>query len=172
LGIEPGRSYIEYSSRALLSVPEEDMRRPIISSGCLSTIISKIYETSTLVFTDVSKSDDGTGFGVYVPGVRKVGYRLHEPSIVFTAAISTLLDALLFIKSSQTGEYLILSDSLSSIETLRTQKISVRTHSVIYECKEVLCWLRSNQFKIRLMWFSTLNQNYSSRDITKKNLRL
>jgi ribonuclease HI len=157
LGIEPGRSYIEYSFRALLSVPEviEDMRCPIISSGCWSTIISEKYKISTLVFTDGSKSVDETGFGVYVPGVRQVGYRLHEPSIVFTAEMSALLDTLLFIKSSLTGEYLILSDNLRSIETLRTQKISAWTYSVIYECRKVLWWLRSKQFKVRLMWIPT-----------------
>jgi ribonuclease HI len=95
------------------------------------------YETSTLVFMDGSISADGTGFGVYVPGVRQVGYRLHESSSVFTAEISALLNALLFIKSSQPSEYLILSDSLSSIGALRSKRISART-----------------QFKVRLMWIS------------------
>jgi hypothetical protein len=68
----------------------------------LSSTISEKYETSTLVFTDGSKSGDGTGFGVYVLGVRQVGYRLQEPSSVLTAEISA------------PGEYLILSDSLRS----------------------------------------------------------
>jgi hypothetical protein len=119
LGIEPGRSYTEYSFRPLLFVPEvlNDMRRamvdfpdvfrPTVSSGCLFSIISEIYGISTLIFTDVSKSDDGTGFGLYVPNVWQVGCCLHEPLSVFTEVISTLLDALLFIKSSQPGEYLI-----------------------------------------------------------------
>jgi hypothetical protein len=150
LGIEPGRSYTEYSIRALLCVPEvvDDMRRAMVdvsddfrttvSSGCITSIISVRYETSTLVFMDGFKSADGTGFGVYVPGVRQVGYRLHEPSSVFTAKISALLDALLFIKSSLPGEYLILSDSLRSIGTLiRSRRISART-----------------QFKFRLMWIT------------------
>jgi hypothetical protein len=45
-------------------------------------------------------------------------------------------------------KYLILSNSLSSIEALRSQRISVRTHSIIYECEEVLLWLRSRQFGV------------------------
>jgi hypothetical protein len=73
LGIETGRSYTEYNFGTLLCVPEvvDDMRRamvdfpddirPTVSSGCLSSIISERYETSTLGFTDDSKSADRTG---------------------------------------------------------------------------------------------------------------
>jgi hypothetical protein len=57
-------------------------------TGSLSPTISEKYETFTLVFTDGSKSPDETGFGVYVLGVRQVGYRLKEPSSVLTAEIS------------------------------------------------------------------------------------
>jgi hypothetical protein len=62
------------------------------------------------------------------------------------------LVALLFIKSSQPGEYLILSDSFSSNGALRSQRISARTRYIINECKKVLWWLRPKQFKVRLMW--------------------
>jgi ribonuclease HI len=60
-----------------------------------------------------------------------------------------------FVGSGQPGECLIPTDSLSSIEALRSRKISPRTHSVVYECKEVLWWLRVNQFVVRLMWVPT-----------------
>jgi hypothetical protein len=66
------------------------------------------------------------------------GYRLQEPSGVFTAEITTLLTAL---QPGQPGEFLILTDSLSSIAALRSRKISPRTHYVVYECKKVLWWL-------------------------------
>jgi hypothetical protein len=79
-----------------------------------------------------------------------INYILQEPSNVFTAKSSALLDALLLIKSSQPGQYLILSCSLSSIGAFRSQRISAKTHSLICECKEVLR-LRSRQLKVRLM---------------------
>jgi hypothetical protein len=92
-GIEPGKSNTEYFFRALLCVPEviDDMQRAMVdfpddfrttvSFGCLSSTISERYETSTLVFTDGSKSADGMGFVVYFPGVRQVENRLmHEPA--------------------------------------------------------------------------------------------
>jgi hypothetical protein len=71
---------------------------------------------------------------------------------MFTAEITALFTALHFVGSAQPGEFLILTDSLSSIEALRSRKISPRTHSVVYECNGVLWWLRANQFVVRLMW--------------------
>jgi hypothetical protein len=81
-----------------------------------------------------------------------LGYRLQEPSAVFTVEITALLTALRFVGSGQPGEFLILTDSLSSIEALRSRMIPPRTHSVVYECKEALWRLRANQFEVQLMW--------------------
>jgi hypothetical protein len=73
LGIEPGRPYSEYS---FLCVPEvvDDVQGAtvdfILMISCLSSKTSQRYKTSTLVFTNGSKSTNGTGFGVYVPGVQ------------------------------------------------------------------------------------------------------
>jgi ribonuclease HI len=90
--------------------------------------------------------------GIYVPGQQGFEYRLQELSGVFTAKITALLTALRFVGSGQPGEFLILTDSLSSIEALRSRNISPRTDSVVYECKEALCGLRASQFVVRLMW--------------------
>jgi hypothetical protein len=120
----------------------------VVSSNCFSSIISERFSGSTLKSTDGSRSEEGSGFGIYVPGQQGFGYHLQEPSGVFTA----LLTALRFMESGQPGEFLILTDSLSSIEALRSRKISPRTHSVVYECKEALWRLRADQFVVRLMW--------------------
>jgi hypothetical protein len=106
----------------------------VVSSSCFYSIISERFSGSTLSSTDGSRSEDGSGFGIYVPGQRGFGYHLQEPSGMFTA----LLTALSFVRSGQPVEFLILTDSLSSIEALRSRKISPRTHSVVYECKEAL----------------------------------
>jgi hypothetical protein len=113
----------------------------VVSSSCFSSIISERFSGSTLIFTDGSRSEEETGFGIYVPGQQSFGYRHQKPSGVFTAEITALLTALHFVGSGQPGEFLILTDSLSSIEAPRSRKISPRTHSVVYECKEVLWWL-------------------------------
>jgi ribonuclease HI len=103
----------------------------VISSRCFSSIISERFSGSTLIFTDSSRSEEGTGFRIYVAGQQSFGYRLQEPSVVFTAEITALLAALRFVGFGQPGEFLILTDSLSSIEALRSRKITPRTHSVV-----------------------------------------
>jgi ribonuclease HI len=167
LGIEPRDSNAQHNFRALLSVPEvfEDMRsaladfphalHSVASSSCFSFIISERFSGSTRIFTDGSRSEEGTGFGIYAPGQQSFGYRLQEPSGVFTAEIIALLIALHFVGSGQPGEFLILTDNLRSIEGLRSRKISPRTHSIVYGCKKVLWWFRANQFVVRLMWVPT-----------------
>jgi hypothetical protein len=125
LGIEPRDSYVQHNFRALLSVPEvvEDMRSAlvdfphalpsVVSSSDFSSIISERFSGSTLIFTDGSRSEEETGFGIYVPGQQRFGYRLQEPSGVFTAEMTALLTALRFVGSDQPGEFLILTDSFT-----------------------------------------------------------
>jgi hypothetical protein len=47
-----------------------------------SPLISERFSGSTLIFTDGSRSKEGTGFGIYVKGQQGFGYRLQEPSVV------------------------------------------------------------------------------------------
>jgi hypothetical protein len=141
---------VPHNFRALLSVPEVfgDMRsaltdfphalHSVISSSCFSSIISERFSGSTLIFTDGSGSEEGTGFGIYVPGQQSFGYRLQEPSGVFNAEITALLTC--NAVSGQPGEFLILTDSLSSIEALRSRKNSPRTHSVCGGFKRISLW--------------------------------
>jgi hypothetical protein len=69
----------------------------VVSSSCFSSIISERFSGSTLIFTDGSRSGEGTGFGIYVAGQQSFGYRLQEPSGVFTVEITALLTALHFV---------------------------------------------------------------------------
>jgi hypothetical protein len=107
-----------------LSVPEVvgDMRsalvdfphalHSVVSSSCFFSIISERFSGLTLIFTDGSRSGEGTSFGIYVPGQQSFEYLVQEPSGVFTAEITALLTGLHFVGSGQPGEFLILTDSL------------------------------------------------------------
>jgi hypothetical protein len=104
-----------------LSVPlaVEDMRgaladfphalHSVVSFSCFFSIISERFSGLTLIFTDGSRSEEETGFGIYVPGQESFGYHLQKPSGVFSAEITALLTALHFVGSGQPGEFLILS---------------------------------------------------------------
>jgi ribonuclease HI len=53
---------------------------------------------------------------------------------VFTAEITALLTALRFVGSGQPGEFLILTDSLSSIEAIEAQGLILSSMSVRKLC--------------------------------------
>jgi hypothetical protein len=63
--------------------------------------------------------------------------------------------ALVQIGDHHPGEFIILSNNMSSLRALRTQKISHRTHSthsLVYEIKEASWWLERQGYKIHIMW--------------------
>jgi hypothetical protein len=60
----------------------------------------------------------------------EISFRLREPSGVYTSE---------------------LSDSMSSLRALRTQKISHRTHLLVYEIKEASWWLERHGRGIRFI---------------------
>jgi hypothetical protein len=62
--------------------------------------------------------------------VGEISYRLREPSGVFTSELSAIFMALVRIRDHHPGEFIILSDSMSSLRALLTRKISL-----VYEIK-------------------------------------
>jgi hypothetical protein len=127
--VGPTDSYTQFNLRALLSTPNivDDVAnslagfskktRPTVASMHCNAILSERYAQSTLNFTDGFKSNENTGFGVYVPHSTSFGHRLREPACIFSAETQ----AINFERSNPPGEYLILTDSLSSIEALIAQ---------------------------------------------------
>jgi hypothetical protein len=41
---------------------------------------------------------------------------------------------------------------MSSLKAVQIRKADARTHSLIYEIKEVCWWLKNNGYKIHMMW--------------------
>jgi ribonuclease HI len=66
------------------------------------------------------------------------GYRLREPSGVLTSELAAILSALNFFNENNGGNFLIITDSLSSIEATQSQKISFEIHTLVIHCKELL----------------------------------
>jgi ribonuclease HI len=114
--------------------------------------VSSRFESSAIFFTDGSKGEAGTGFGVCQLNGGEISFRLREPSGVFTSELSAIFMALIQIGDHHPGEFIILSDSMSSLRALRTQRISHRTHSLVYEIKEASWWLKRQGYKIHIMW--------------------
>jgi hypothetical protein len=133
--LEPVRSVYEYPLEALLHMPEinDEAERELssISKDCYQTVVPLL-----VFFTDGSKGEAGTGFGVYQLSGGEISFRLWEPSGVFTSELSTIFMALVQIRDHHPGKFIILSYSMSSLRALQTREISPRTHSSVYEIKE------------------------------------
>jgi hypothetical protein len=56
------------------------------------------------------------------------------------------------IQNEALESYLILTDSMSSIRAMESRKISLHTHSFVYECKQK-CWqLKRGGREVSFMW--------------------
>jgi hypothetical protein len=98
------------------------------------------------------KGRAGAGFGVYHSGGFESSFRLWEPSGVFTSEMSAIFVALIQIKARHPANYLIVTNSMSSLKTLQTRRVAPRTHSLIFEIKEACWWLKNNEYEIHMMW--------------------
>jgi hypothetical protein len=59
--------------------------------------------------------------------------------------------ALVQIRDHHPGEFIIVSESMSSLKALQTRKISPRIHSLVYEIKEASWWLERHGYRIHIM---------------------
>jgi ribonuclease HI len=130
-----------------------------IRRDCYVTVVPRLvasvssrFESSAVFFTDGSKGEAGTGFGVYQLNGGEISFRLQEPSGVFTSELSAIFMALVQIRDHHPGEFIIFSDSMSSVSALQTQIISPRTHSLVYEIKEASWRLERHGYGVHNMW--------------------
>jgi hypothetical protein len=81
----------------------------------------------------------------------ETSFRLREPSGVFTSELWEIFMALVQIRD-RPGEFIILSDTMSSLRALQTlRKISPRTHSLVNAIKEASWRLERHGYGIHIM---------------------
>jgi hypothetical protein len=107
-------------------VPEinDEVERELSSTSmdCYQAVVPRLvasvssrFESLAVFGTDGSKGEAGTRFAVYQLNGREINYRLREPSGVFTSELSAIFMALVRIRDHHPGEFIILSDSMSSL---------------------------------------------------------
>ncbi|XP_076623123.1 uncharacterized protein LOC143342788 [Colletes latitarsis] len=84
----------------------------------LYTELSNEYPHHTQIFTDASKSGEGTGCAVCTPE-HELLFRLPETSTVFTSEASAVLQALKYIEETTHSKSIILTDSKSTLLALQ-----------------------------------------------------
>lgn len=132
----------------LRAMPSEE---PGHASTLFNSIVSQ-NKDAVFVFTDGSKSEQGTGSAVFIDKNRSAEVRLLEPSNVFTAELLAVYMACELIRSMPKGSYIIASDSMSAIQAIIKIQISPRKTRLLYACKQIFSFLNSQGYKVQLLW--------------------
>ena len=80
-----------------------------------------LYKEYTEIYTDGSKINDRTGCA-YVVNDTTYKVRLTRHSSVFSAELFAILKSLRYVKNSADSKFVIFSDSLSAIESIKNNK--------------------------------------------------
>ncbi|XP_055608580.1 uncharacterized protein LOC129755905 isoform X1 [Uranotaenia lowii] len=118
-----------------------------------SIFASKVREIDPLkmFFTDGSRIDNATGFAVYNEGF-EASFKLREPCSVYTAELAAIYCTLEHIRTLPVDHYFIYSDSLSSVEAIRSMKLMKRSSHFLLEISGLLGALIENSYRITLAW--------------------
>lgn len=105
------------------------------------------------IFTDGSKSELGTGSALWSDSNQvSISMRLQEPATVFTAELSAIQMATTHITSQPSGKFVIVTDSLSSMDAITMFTISAKTPIIILEIVSNLYDLQIAGYDITLLW--------------------
>lgn len=104
-----------------------------------------------MFFTDGSKIEGTTGFGVFNIN-RSVFHSLKDPCSVYVAEIAAIYCALGMIESQPPDHYFIFSDSLSGLEAIRSMKHVKYSSYFLLLIQESLSTLARANFRITLVW--------------------
>jgi ribonuclease HI len=112
------------------------------------------YVESMIFYTDGSLIDGCAGFSFHRTEEGGFGYKILSPAGIFTAELTVLLVPLRHIgEAIQLPEkFLILTDSLSSVKALSSNKISHRTHPLVCEFEQVCSDLLEDIVEVEIMW--------------------
>nr|CAI5865783.1 unnamed protein product [Callosobruchus analis] len=90
---------------------------PQVYQNMISNIINR-YRPVRTIYTDGSKSNSGVGAAVVGEGEIWKG-SLNVMCSIYTAELTALYQALTYVDQNSRGSYLICSDSLSSLQSIR-----------------------------------------------------
>lgn len=81
------------------------------------TRLIEMYSDHKHIYTDGSKTDTGTGCA-FVSHSSSFSYKLHDYASIFTAELYAILKALQYTTCLKPNKFLILTDSLSSVQAI------------------------------------------------------
>lgn len=104
-----------------------------------------------MFFTDGSLIHDSIGFGVYNVN-HSSSFQLSSPCSIYVAELAAIHQALVIIEALPSDHYFIFSDSLSSVEALRSMKPVKHATYFLMKIRDLLCAMAEKSFMITLAW--------------------
>ena len=118
LAVEP-----ETSTELLDKVNKKD--NPLVANSIVQATIEEKYQNYTQIYTDGSKQNEKVGLGIYIPEFKvKISGRISNYTSIYTSELLAIQIALKTVELKQPDRVVILSDSLSSIQSIETNNSS------------------------------------------------
>ena len=106
------------------------------------------HVNSTHIFTDGSKSADGTGFGVFSSDYQS-SVKINSFSSIFTAELFAIFQALSTLENSKNQSVVIFSDSKSSIQGISN---IYSQHPIITKIQSCIIQLSRKNIDLKFCW--------------------
>ncbi|XP_043229806.1 uncharacterized protein LOC122385530 [Amphibalanus amphitrite] len=107
------------------------------------------YNDHTFFYTDGSLSNGKTGAGV-TSKVYENSIRLHNLFTVFSAELSAILLAIIYINKQHIQKSVICTDSASAVSAISSRK--KEDNHIIYIIKKHIITIQKQGFEFRLLW--------------------
>ncbi|XP_058820982.1 uncharacterized protein LOC131683166 [Topomyia yanbarensis] len=108
-------------------------------------------DCSKMFYTDGSNLEGSTGFGIFNQKFT-ASYKLSDPASVYAAELAAIQYTLGVIDTLPADHYLIVSDSVSSIDAIRSMKHGKHSSYFLGKIRELLSALSDKSFQFTLVW--------------------
>lgn len=116
--------------------------------------ITNSYNESIALYTDASKSADGTGCAFFIPsGHIEKKFKLKPETSIYTAEAIAIYEALLYVAEFDFAHIIILSDSLAVLKSLgKYGPPNIQDCPYIYKIKHIKQNLLTKGINVHFIW--------------------
>ena len=129
----------------------DKMVSPVVNKS-ISLEHMSLWSDCVSIYTDGSKVDSKTGYGIFIPELEYSEYaRIENDTSIFIAELVAINKALILVKQKGLSKVVIFSDSLSGLMVIKSES-SNSYPELIYEIWYKLNELTQVEFNISLVW--------------------
>ena len=133
---------------SLLHYPKDQFSSDVIKSKFYESI-NEYYLNTQRYYTDGSKNDKGVGCAVATESDNLMYLRLHDDCNVYSAELRAIKMALQVVSLHPNGEYTIISDSLSSLQSIQNV---ITDHPLLIEIYQKLIEINHQNSHVYFLW--------------------